>query len=429
MSDELMAFSASEQESEAASVSLLLVESDAPLRERLAFVLTAGGYDVFCAADGLEALELIQRERFPIALTALDLPHKDGIELARELHELDPYAECILLAESNQLPRVIEAVEAGNVYSHFWKPLEDIGNLAHTIARALERRDLRLTNARLLIAQRDSRNELHALTARLEQLDRVAALGQMTQAIAQNMEPPLKNLLAYAQYLRARLARKEEEPLTAEQISRIQDYLNDMGTSVQMCCETVQGLLAYADPHVEPPGPVELHRAIEEAVNLLRPSLEAQNIRCELRLDPSLGPVRGNPHRLRQVIVNLLLNAQQAMDRQGGVLTLTTERHADEQGQEMGAKLTVTDTGVGIPLAALPHIFNAFFTTRSRSKNLGIGLTIARKMLREWRGAIQVESVLGEGTTVHITLPTCVALDIPQPELELSVEDDQQQAA
>lgn len=393
---------------------LLVVDSNPQVRRALAKVFTGCGYAVTCAEDGVEALEMAERHRFPVVISEMNMPRLNGVELVQALSELDPNITCLLLAETSQLDSVLEAVEVGNVYNHFWKPLQDVGDLARAVARAVEYRELRLSRAYLLSEMRDHQNELRALHSRLEQLDKVAALGQMTGAMASDLESPLMSLSAYAKYLRTRLDQEGAEPLSPEQITRVRDYMQEMEYGVQRCYRMVQSVLDYTRVHTEPPGPVALDAVIEETLELLLHSMDAQNIRVRLELAQNTPPVLANPRRLQQVIINLILNAQQALGKTGGTLTVATECKTDAaSGRESGVAVRISDTGPGIAPEALPHVFTPFFTTKEPKECLGLGLTIARNIAREWKGDVQVESAPGKGTTVTLTLPHCIEMVVP----------------
>lgn len=394
-------------------IPLLLVDDDPEFRQSLAGILTAGGYRVTCAEDGLEGLEQAHRQRFAIVVCAINLPRMDGVELVEALAEIDPYSECIVLASVPDLERIILASEVGNVFNHYWKPLDNFGDLLRGVARALERREMRLSNAHLLTELRDTREELRGLCSRLEQLDKVAALGQMTMTVAHDLESPLTSLLGYAQYLRTRLERAEGEPLTADQVDRVLEYMREMERGIHRCRETVEGIRDYTRVHEEPPGPVDVHEALDEALALVRHALAAEGIGLCLNLMTSPPPVLANPRRLQQVLLSVLLNAQQALGKSGGTITVTTQPITEEQGREVGLRLQIADTGPGIAPGILPHIFDPFFTTRPQSESLGLGLTIARNILRAWCGEVRVESAPEKGTIVTLNLPLCVDMVVP----------------
>jgi|GEM_PF-840356 len=401
-----------------APLPVLIASADPMLRRALAQLFTVGGYAVTCAEDGIDALELLRRQSFPLVVADLDLPRLNGVELVRELADFDPAAECLLLAEKEQLDTILEAVDSGNVYNYFWKPLSDLGEIARAATRAWERRELRLSRAHLLAELRDSRDERKALDSRLEMLDKVAALGQMTESIARDLETPLKSVLSYSQYLQARLARDDADRLTPEQIARIREFLSDMEAGVSRCQSVVAGTLDYTRVHSEPPKSVGLHEVIEETLTLLWRSLDAQGIDLHLDLAAPAPLVSANPRRLQQALTNLLLNAQQALGNGGGSITLTT-RHCEENDENgSGICLSISDTGNGIAPGILPYVFDPFFTTRNADDQLGLGLTVAKKIVEECNGSLKIAGKVGKGTTATLHLPLYVQLVVPVFETE-----------
>ncbi|MCS6776998.1 MAG: hybrid sensor histidine kinase/response regulator [Chloroherpetonaceae bacterium] len=392
---------------------VLIADTDPVLRRVLATVFSTAGYSVTCAEDGQEVLELVQRQSFPLLIFSIDLPKVDGIRLTRALAERDTFAVCLLLALPEQLDLVLEAAENGNVYNHFWKPIRDVGDLARAAARALEQRELRRRNAYLLTELRDARSELKALHARLEQLDRVNTLGQMTQAMTTDLEKSLAGLKAYAHYLRERLERQDTEPLNARQMERIQAYMQDMESSIARCHASVQSMRDYVCPQDDTPGPVTVRTVLEDCLHLLTPGLQEQNIQIQVDFSGEIAPVLAHPHRLRQALTNLILNARQAMPGGGTLLLAITALKDEFTGKETAVQVHITDTGTGISADVLPHIFEPFFTTHVSEKQLGLGLTVARQIVEEWRGRIDVDSAPGRGTTVTLTLPVCAEVAVP----------------
>ncbi len=392
-----------------AATPLLLALSDARMRRVLALVFSAAGYDVQCAGEFREARELLNRCHFPALVTEWELPGGSGMELADALVDGDPLAETVLLACPENAPLIVDAIDCGLFYNHFWKPLHDAGDLVRCVGRAMERRELRTRQARLLTETRDAKEENRAYCARLEQLDKVAALGQMTESVARSLHAPLANLRAYAQYLNARLQKQDEGPLSAEQMARVLDYLGDMERGAERCHAAVSQVMDYTQIHEEPPMPVCLTDALDGALALLRDGIEAQGVTLRLEVASDLPPVLANPRRLQQAIVNLVRNAQQALETSGGVIAITAEAAADGKG----LSLRIEDNGPGIAPDALPHIFTPFFSTRSRQEGMGLGLTIARSMAREWRGDLRVSSAAGRGATAELVLTLCDEITVP----------------
>ncbi len=385
---------------------VVLATADPRIRRSLARALTSAGYEVTCAEDGVEALDAIRRRTPEIVVTDLEMPRLDGVGLVSELAALDPYVECLLLAAPADIDRVVEAHEMGTVFNHYWKPVQAVDELIRGAARAIERRSLRLSEARLLAELRESREKIGFFHSRLEQLDKVTALGHMVTTVSRELESPMIGLLGYAQYLRARLERSGSEPLTAEQVDRVIEYMTEMEQGVRKCYSTVRSVREYSSEQSPLSGPTNVHEVLDSALSLVRPSLEAQDIQVDLELTNDLPVVLAHPRRLQQALLSILVNAQQAMTRSGGAIVVATDVMEGKSGVP-GVRIQVSDTGAGIPGCVMPHIFDTFFSTRSRSDGLGLGLTIARSMVESWHGSIQVESVFGEGTIVTIWLPIC----------------------
>jgi len=116
-------------------------------------------------------------------------------------------------------------------------------------------------------------------------------------------------------------------------------------------------------------------------------------------LSPGLPQVRGGAPELRQVSLNLMKNALDAMKSNGGTLSLVT------RGEPAGVKLEITDTGQGIPAAVMERIFEPFFTTKPASEGTGLGLPISRWIVEKLGGRVEVESIEGAGTSFFVTLP------------------------
>src|SRR5579883_557758 len=280
-----------DRDSEESRARLLVVDDDAQVTQTLSGVLAEGGYEVLCARCGEEALQIGQERPFAVLIADLEMPDMDGGELAQRLAERDPYIECILLSGSENLPRIIEISESAPVYTHFWKPLRDVGDVARSVARALERRSHRLEQGRLQDELRDARQELRALYTRLEPLDRVASLGSLTGALAEDLEYPLKSLLAYAQFFRAALAREEVPASLREGMER---YLGEMERGVQSAYQAARSALDFARPVSEPAGPVDAREALLGALALLRRGLDAPQIQLSASLAEDAPPVSGS---------------------------------------------------------------------------------------------------------------------------------------
>lgn len=190
-------------------------------------------------------------------------------------------------------------------------------------------------------------------------------------------------------------------------------YLDEAKTGILRAKKVVRQLLDFSRKSPGEPQEAELHTITNNALSLLRASIPT-HIEFHQIID-TCPPVSADPSHMHQLIVNLCTNAAAAMDREGGVLTVTLERirlRADKMpgSAELTpgryAKLTVADTGHGIAAEDLEHIFKPFYTTKGPDRGTGMGLPVVHAIVKTHAGDITVQSRLGEGTKFEIYLPT-----------------------
>jgi two-component system NtrC family sensor kinase len=172
--------------------------------------------------------------------------------------------------------------------------------------------------------------------------------------------------------------------------------------------EIVNSLLNFSRTSPTEFVPVELNKVIRETLTLLEHQLSQAAIEVRLDLDENLPRIKGNPGKLQQVFLNLLLNARDAMES-GGVLALSTSS-ADGL-----VKVTVADSGAGIVRENLERIFDPFFTTKMAKKGTGLGLSVSYGIVREHGGDIEVASEPGAGTRFALSFPEAQAVKGDRP--------------
>jgi two-component system NtrC family sensor kinase len=173
----------------------------------------------------------------------------------------------------------------------------------------------------------------------------------------------------------------------------------------------VKGLLDFARQSTSEKRRTHLKEIIHHAASILQNQLALHNIRIVLNLQEEIPPVQADINQLQQVLVNLFVNAGDAMAETGGTITVDTALvHpepppvASSAAPEVYVQITVQDTGCGIPAENLDKIFDPFFTTKGQ-QGTGLGLAIVWGIIQEHNGRITVESSVGEGTTFTILLP------------------------
>jgi C4-dicarboxylate-specific signal transduction histidine kinase len=246
-------------------------------------------------------------------------------------------------------------------------------------------------------AQSGRRRE-RALRIQREQLiylARVGVLGELSAALVHEVNQPLAAILANAQAGRRRL--RGPGPAQAP----LNDILGDIVEASQRAISVIQRMRALFLRRATQRQPLDLNAVARDAAALARSSLAEHGVRLALALDPRSVPLRGDPVQLQQVLLNLILNACDALDAsRPGMRNLTV---ATSSGPGPEACLTVTDNGAGIAAGLLERIFDSFFTTKPQG--LGVGLSVSREIVAAHGGRIEAVNRAEGGAVFRITLP------------------------
>lgn len=218
--------------------------------------------------------------------------------------------------------------------------------------------------------------------------ERLAALGKMAAGVAHEVRNPLSSIKGFATLIAAKFHQGSAE----EEASRL--LINE----VERLNRSITELLNYSRPLPLNLAPVQLDGLIERSLALMRLDALELQIRLHHKIPPDLPPVLADADRLNQVLLNLYLNAFQAMP-QGGTLTVAATRGKSTKT----VQITVQDTGVGIPKTIIDKIMDPYFTTKP--EGTGLGLAIVQKIIEEHGGSIRVTSQEGVGTRIIVTLP------------------------
>ncbi len=234
------------------------------------------------------------------------------------------------------------------------------------------------------------RGSIAAFERNLKEASRLAAIGMLTRSIAHEVKNPLGAMGIHLEQLRRRLARVEVDPAAEERIRVIREEIDRLH-------EILREWLGLTAPEDQTEGEAGVEEVLDSVARLLRVEARHQNVELIVERSGDLGAVPLPPAGLRQVLLNLSLNALQAMPR-GGQLQLSAHREEDR------LVLDVSDSGLGIPDAISDRIFDFHFTTRSDGS--GLGLPICKRLVEGAGGTIGFKSTPGEGTVFHITLPS-----------------------
>ncbi len=225
------------------------------------------------------------------------------------------------------------------------------------------------------------------VTRRLFQAEKMAAIGQLAGGVAHEINNPLGGILAFAQIM----SREQRSPEDIE-------YLDLISDAAMRAKRIVESLLRFSRrPRHDERGEVDLPRVVEDALFLLHAQLVGGKIEVVKDLQPAT--VVGNANQLQQIVVNLVVNAIQAMDGKG-TIELRTARTPEGR-----VELRIADAGPGIPPELAGRIFEPFFTTKPEGKGTGLGLSICYRIAEEHGGTIRLERTVQPGACFVVDLP------------------------
>ncbi len=241
----------------------------------------------------------------------------------------------------------------------------------------------------LIVERREAEAEKAELQRQLRHADRLATIGQLAAGTAHELNEPLGSILGFAEL--AKGAQRLPKQVRADLERIIEASLHAR--------EVIKKLMIFARQMPTQMSPVDLNEVVSKSLLFLESRIVSEGIRLGRRLSPDLPLITADASQLQQVLVNLVVNAVQAMPS-GGKLTVGTAR----QGQEV--LLTVEDTGAGMNEEILKQIFIPFFTTKQVGQGTGLGLSVVHGIVTSHGGTIRVESRPGEGSRFEVRLPT-----------------------
>jgi len=249
---------------------------------------------------------------------------------------------------------------------------------------------LAIENSRLYSHLQEINMELLNTQNRLIQSEKLAALGEVVASIAHEIKNPLVSIGGFARRLERTLredtAEKKYMRILLKEVNRLENILNQT--------------LAYAKEIPLPTKAHDLNRIIVEALSVLEEEFQERNISVVKELDPNLPALTSDPQQVKQIFLNLFVNALQAMGQNG---TLSVRTLLGRRGEKNCLQIEVSDTGGGIQQENLENIFNPFFTTKQ--DGTGLGLAIAHKIITRYEGEIEVINRPGKGATFVIYFP------------------------
>ncbi|GFO65977.1 sensor histidine kinase [Geomonas paludis] len=243
---------------------------------------------------------------------------------------------------------------------------------------------------RMAVELKQREQALKDLYGQLVQSEKMAAFGALGAGIAHEVKNPLAGILGITQLsLRG-----------VESGHPLEKNLHIIEKETKRCKTIIENLLKFARQEQVEFGEVDLAQVVADALAIVDHQLGINSVKVEQVVEPGLPACRGNANQLQQVLMNLMINAQQAMGGTAGVVRLSARRL-----EEGGLELRVSDNGPGIPKEVQGKIFDPFFTTKPAGQGTGLGLSVSYGIVKDHGGEIRLESEEGVGTTFIITLP------------------------
>lgn len=258
--------------------------------------------------------------------------------------------------------------------------------------------------------------EKHLMDEKVIETGKLASIGELASGVAHEINNPVAIMVEEAGWIGDLL--EEEEFKETKNIEELRRALGQIRTQGKRCKEITRKLLSFARKTSLSVQDIQINELIEEIVGISAQRAKYAMVEIVTRLQEGLPPVRVSLSELQQVMLNLINNALDAMEKKGGKITLST------RVEDGFVAVDVADTGIGIPAAYLNRIFDPFFTTKAVGKGTGLGLSICYGIIENMGGRIDVQSTVEVGTTVSVYIPS-VKSEPPEPKSNDRGEDSQ----
>jgi signal transduction histidine kinase len=345
----------------------------------------------------------------------------------------------VLVKPIKDLVRLTQKISEGDFSQKIEETSKnEIGQLIVSFNRMIERLKEKQESLENYLESLESANKkLKQAQEELIRTEKLASIGRFAAGVAHEVGNPLGAILGYTSILQKEGMDREES----------KDYLNRIEKEIERINRIVHELLDFARPSKFEIKDLEINKVIESTLSLLSYQKNFKNIETQLDMQPDLPMIKGDESQLSQVIINIILNAVDAMPN-GGTLTIQTRTHILEnldvdrlqgiyprrrksdpmesdyshmrktdplsvllkkfsEGDQL-VKIRISDTGVGIKKEDLENIFDPFFTTKAPDKGTGLGLSISLRIVESLGGEMRVESEVGKGTTFEVYFPAAV---------------------
>jgi signal transduction histidine kinase len=414
-------------------VNILLVDDQPGKLLSYEAILSELGENLVKAASASEALRLLLKDDFGVVLIDVCMPELDGFELAAMIRQHPRFQRTAIIFVSAiqvtdfdllrgykagavdyvPVPVVPDLLRAKvRVFAELYRKSRQLEQLNAELEHRVRERTAQLEQANRELEQRveERTREREAALAQLHEMQKLETLGQLTGGVAHDFNNVLMAILGNLEILRKHIPR---DP-------RLERLIDGAIQGAERGATLTHRLLAFARRQELKPRSVRVPALVESIFEMLQRSL-GPNIRIVTEFEQAMPPIRVDPNQLELALLNLALNARDAMPT-GGRLTISARRERVEGGQiadlAPGDYVCIAehDTGHGMDEATLKRAIEPFFTTKGAGRGTGLGLSMVDGLVAQSGGAMRIDSRPGEGTVVQLFLPVSEETEAEQPE-------------
>ena len=381
---------------------ILVIDDDKVILDLTALVLRSKDFQVFLADSARQGYTIIEQQQPAVVLLDYMMPEVDGMAALREIRHRFPETYVIMFTGKGSEEIAVALMKAGAA-DYIPKPFSNT-NLVERIENVLRLRGIELRNIELLEERERLRSEIESWNRELEQRveqksaelesahaeilqsEKLAAMGHLSAGLAHEIRNPLNSISLFVQILKSGLNNDPEMISYAEKITQEVERIDDILVKVLAASKRSPFRLRS----------IKFQDAVDSVLERFGEQIVAQGVKLVKQYQGSLPAILADSDELGQVFSNLFANALFEMPA-GGELRVSLEQDAEQ------LKLTISDTGGGIPQENLKQIFDPFFTTKQ--KGTGFGLSVVLRIVKTYNGRIEVTSEPGRGTRFDLYFP------------------------
>ncbi len=358
---------------------ILVIDDEFGPRESIRIILK-NKYNVITAESGDKGIEIVKSQKVDLIILDLKMPGKTGIETLAEIRKYDENVPVIILTGYGDMESAQKAMHYG-VFDFVSKPF-GIYELEELVANAIKKGKIKRETEKI----KEELNSLREkLTKRLEEVEHLATIGQISTEILHEVNNLLTVIYGYTQLL--------NQEINSNQINS--NYISILEKEIKRCKNIAQEILNLTRNEFKEEE-LEINLLIKNLIEFLSSSNLCQNVNFILNIEQQPLILKGSRNHLHQAILNVFLNSIQTIKKEGkGVIEVSTEK------KENYILISIKDNGQGIPEEVIKKVKDPFFTTKEK----GLGLHLTTKIIRKHKGDFEIKSEIGKGTEFIIKLP------------------------